>query len=131
MKNKMTKSMHYIFFTKHPWYNCKDYKNAHIRNMFSEFGFEDVSWKNDCCPSFQKEISAYPYSEDSFMVYLPNSENDNHNNEEFNQYIIHFQLNTIPQDEYLLFDSAEDVIGFFMSNLNQIEEMSVIKKGAK
>ncbi len=122
MKNKMHKSHHYDFFTN--WYNCKDYKNAHIRNMFYEFGFEDVSWKNDCCPSFQKEISTYPYSEDSFMVYLPNSENDNIVNEEFCHYHVQFLLNTESVGEILFFDSAEDVISFFMSNLNQIEEMS-------
>ena len=90
--------------------------NQDLMKIFNDYGFQDISYGNDCCNSV-----AYDIDEDNFFqVFIPCSLIDNKENEQFNKFTIMIQNPNNYVDNifelYDIFDNIEDVLGFVESN---------------
>ena len=90
--------------------------NQDLMKIFNDYGFQDISYGNDCCNSVAYQISDKMY----FQVFLPNSKVDNPSNENWNTFSIYVNHEIeIMEDDYEFynyFDNIEDVLGFVESN---------------
>ena len=98
--------------------------NRELINIFNKYGFDDISYGNDCCNSVEYQINDKMY----FQIFLPNSKLDNPSNENWNTFSIFINDENhekeIMEDDnefYNHFDNIEDVLGFIESNKNIIK----------
>tara|TARA_R100000152_G_C6755885_1_gene179633 strand:- start:259 stop:588 length:330 start_codon:yes stop_codon:yes gene_type:complete len=95
--------------------------NRKLIDIFNKYGFDDISYGNDCCNSV-----AYNLGEDYyFQVFLPNSKKDDYDNENWNTFSLNLQNNELYIDNlfdlYSFTECIEDVLGFIESNKNIIK----------
>ena len=89
--------------------------NTYIMNTLKQYDFSDVSYGNDCCNSM-----AYGYNESEFYftIYLPNSKNQDYDQEKHNTYFImlvapNLYIDSLYEEE---FNNLENALGFILSN---------------
>lgn len=90
--------------------------NEELIKIFKNYGFNDISYGNDCCNS----VVYYIDENNFFQIFLPNSLLDNIDNEQFNKFSLNIQnsIHYIIFELYDIFDNIEDVLGFIESNKN-------------
>ena len=95
--------------------------NRKLIDIFNKYGFDDISYGNDCCNSVSFELGDNFY----FQIFLPNSKKDDYRNENWNNFSIYLKSDRIEiEDDYEFynhFDNIEDVLGFIESNKNIIK----------
>ena len=99
-----------------------------IINLVDNYNFSDITYNNDLCRSVGYELDTYSDENGGgnwgmyFQIFLPNSENNNYDEEEFNTYNILLcdeqndnLIETYNGDDFL-FDTLEEVVSFVLSN---------------
>ena len=92
--------------------------NEDLIKIFNDYGYEDISYGNDCCNSVCYNLGNNYY----FQVFIPNSNSDNHEYEQWNTFSINLQNPDMYLDNlldlYNFTKNIEDVLGFVESNKN-------------
>ena len=95
-----------------------------IIDLVDNYGFDDITYQNDLCRSVGYELDTHSNGDSwgvYFQIFLPNSENNNYDEEEFNTYNI---LLFDEQGDNLIqtnsgdfnFNTIEEVLSFVLSN---------------
>ena len=87
-----------------------------IDNVIKNYGFVDLSYGNDSCNSIGYILNDKEY----FQIFIPNSNNENYDNEEFNKYLVCFESENYYHFEQfnLEVESIEDAVSIVLSNIN-------------
>ena len=92
--------------------------NEDLIKIFNNYGYEDISYGNDCCNSVCYNLGNNYY----FQIFIPNSNNDNNEYEQWNTFSIYLQNPDMYLDNlldlYNFTKNIEDVLGFVESNKN-------------
>jgi len=108
--------------------NVKKMNDETIINLVDNYNFSDITYNNDLCRSVGYELDTYSDENGGgnwgmyFQIFLPNSENNNYDEEEFNTYNILLcdeqsdnLIETYNGDDFL-FDTIEEFLSFVLSN---------------